>query len=311
MPPTNYPNGVTAYGMSVLGGGLPVTTGKTFFVHSSGSVGNDGLSADAPLATIDQAVNKCTADKGDLILVMPGHTETLTSTSLTLDVAGITIIGLGAGRLRPTLTAATTAATVTVSADDITVKNLVFVANVDNAVTAFTVGAAKDFTLEGCEFVDNSNALHWLSIVTVGTTDNAADGLRVRGNRWWGLALAPAAFLSITGDLDRLQVADNYCDMAVTDDEGHFITLTADTIRSAEITNNRLVCTGSTGATVGIFLTGSATDCSGVVSYNLVSSLDTTTELIATAGTGLDFFENYYTGTADASGKLWPAADGA
>ena len=38
---------------------------------------------------------------------------------------------------------------------------------------------------------------------------------------------------------------------------------------------------------------------------------DTTTELIATAGTGLKFFENYYTGTADASGKLWPVVDAA
>jgi hypothetical protein len=42
-----------------------------------------------------------------------------------------------------------------------------------------------------------------------------------------------------------------------------------------------------------------------------VASLDTTTELIATAGTGLAYFNNYYTGTADTSGKLWPVVDGA
>jgi hypothetical protein len=311
---TNFPHGITSFGIPVLGSGslIPSTTGSVFFVSSgTGSNGNDGKSPDSAFATVDYAVGKCTADKGDVIIVMPGHAEALTSSSLTLDVAGISVIGLGAGRLRPTLTAAATTGTVTVSADDITLRNFVFVANVDNAVTAITVGAAKDFTIEGCEFVDNSNALHWLSAITVGTSDNAADGLKVINNRWWGLAVAPAAFLSITGDLDRLYVADNYADMAVTDDEGHFITLTSDTVRAAQIVNNTLYCVGSTGAATGVFLTGSATDCSGEVSYNRVRSLDTTTELIATAGTGLAFFENYYTGTADASGKLWPAVDGA
>jgi hypothetical protein len=296
----------------VIGSGnlIPVTTGSYFFVDSNtGSSGNDGKSPTSALATVDQAIDKCTADKGDVVIAMPGHAETVTATSLTLDKAGVQVIGLGTGRLRPTFTYGAAAATITVSADDCVFKNTVHIGNFDNIVTAFTVGAAKDFCLSGNEFYDSSDALHFLSIVTVGTTDGAADGLQVVGNRWWGKALAPAAFLSITGDLDRLLVADNYADMAVTDDEGHFVTLTADTIRSAEITSNRLVCTGSTGAAVGIFLTGSATDCSGVVSYNLVSSLDTTAELIATAGTGLDYFENYYTGTADASGKLWPAVD--
>lgn len=315
MPLTNFPNGITSFGMPIIGGSgglVPLTTGSVFFVHNgTGSSGYDGASPANALATVDQAINKCTADKGDVIIVMPGHTETVTATSIALDVAGVTIVGLGNGLLRPTFTYGTAAATITVSADDCAWKNCVFVANADNVVTAFTVGAAKDFALEDNVFVDNSNALHYLSIVTVGTTDLAANGLRVVGNTWWGLALAPAAFLSITGDLDRLYVANNYADMAVTDDEGHFITLTSDTIRAAEITRNRLVCTGSTGATVGVFLTASSTDNTGVVSYNLVSSLDTTSELIATAGTGLDFFENYYTGDADASGKLWPAAAGA
>lgn len=300
------------FGEAVLAAALPLTTGKYYFVDSvTGSNGNSGLKPERAFATVDYAIGRCTADKNDVIVLMPGHVETVTATSIALDVAGVRVIGLGQGRLRPTFTYTATGSTITVSADDCSWENTVHVGNVDNCVTAFTVGAAKDFTLKDNEFVDNSNALHFLSIVTVGTTDNAADGLRVLNNRWWGLALAPAAFLSITGDLDRLLVADNFADMAVTDDEGHFITLTADTIRRAQILRNQLVCTGSAGAAVGIFLTGSATDCTGVVAYNLVSSADTTAELIATAGTGLDYFENYYTGTADASGKVWPAADAA
>jgi len=68
---------------------------------------------------------------------------------------------------------------------------------------------------------------------------------------------------------------------------------------------------GATNAAVGIFITGDSTTSTGVLAYNLCSSLDTTTELFATAG--LDFFpfENYYSGTIARSGKLWPAVDDA
>jgi hypothetical protein len=317
MPLTNFPNGITSFGIPVLGSGselIPPTTGSVFYVHSgTGSASNDGRSPSSALATVDQAVNKCTANKGDVILVMTGHAETISSaTSLVLDVAGVSVIGLGSGNKRPTFTFATaTTAAIPVSADNISFKNCRIIGNLDNIVTAFSLTTAKYFTLDGCEFIDNSNALHFLSIVTVGTGDNAADGLTVSNNSWFGLAVAPSAFISVTGDLDFARIYNNSVVMASTDDEGHFITLTSDTLRHAEIGFNRLDVTGSTGAATGVFLTGSATDCSGFVFNNLVASLDTTTELITTAGTGLKFFNNYYTGTADASGKLWPAVDGA
>lgn len=313
---TSFPNGIASFGIPVIGSGagIPVTTGSYFFVDSSlGLSGNSGTSPSTALATVDQAINKCTADKGDVIICMPGHAEAVTATSITLDVAGVRAVGLGHGRLRPAFTYGAAAATITVSADDCGWSNCVFVANFDNVAAAFTVGAGKDFQLVGDnEFVDKSSALHFLSIVTTGATANAADGLTVMGNRYvGGLALAPAAFLSVLGTLDRLRLGLNYAKMASTDDEGSFITLADKNITNAEIWGNRHIVVGSTGATVGIFLTGSGTACTGMVHNNYVSSLDTTAELIATAGTGLKFFENYYTGTADASGKLWPVVDAA
>jgi hypothetical protein len=147
--------------------------------------------------------------------------------------------------------------------------------------------------------------------VVTGSTNNAADGLTIAGNSWHGLAVAPAAFISVLGNLSFLDVRDNFVNMASTDDEGSFLTLSSKVLLSAQITGNKHVVVGATSNTVGIFLTGSATTCTGIVANNFVASLDTTTELIATAGTGLSYFENYYTGTADASGKLWPVVDGA
>lgn len=280
------------------------------WVHSGTGVDdvNHGT-FDEPYATVDYAVGTCTSARGDLIVVKEGHAETVTSSNMTLDVAGITILCLGVGLSRPTFTYSTAAATINVGAANITWFGGHFVGNFDNVAAAFTVGAADDFTLKAASFYDTSAALHFLSIVVTTTTDNAADGLAVLGCFWMGKALAPNAFISILGDLERLRVEDNDVQMLATNDVGHFITFAAKNGTGTRIRNNTLMVTGATDAAVGIFLTGSGTGHTGLVSGNLVTSLDTTTELIATAGTGLAFFENYYTGTADKSGKLWPVVD--
>jgi len=309
----------SGYGQVV--GQFPFTgSGKVFIVGDTSTANYDMLnqiftpdavSKQRYFTTIDAAISECTASAGDVIYVMPGHTETVTATSIALDVAGVTIIGLGNGSDRPTFTFGAAAATITVSADNCAWKNCHFIGNYDNVASAFTVTTAKNFTLENNTFVDTSASLHFLSIVVTNATNNAADGLVVRGNSWNGMALAPNAFVSILANEDRIILEDNDVFMLATNDVGHFVTLAAKVITNARIRRNTLIVVGSTDATVGIFLTGSATTCTGIVSENKVASLDTTTELIATAGTKLSYFENYYTGTADASGKLWPTADGA
>jgi hypothetical protein len=120
---------------------------KVFYVHSTGSDGNDGLSWGKPFATLDYAIGKCTADKGDVILVMPGHAET--TTAIAADVAGIRIIGLGQGRNKPALTA-TTAATdlINVSAASVTLRNLRLVGAASGNTALLDISAA-DFVGEG------------------------------------------------------------------------------------------------------------------------------------------------------------------
>jgi len=294
--------------------GLALRSGRTLWVdstHAEASDNNAGTDRSKPLSTVDAAIGKCTANKDDQILVASGHTETVTSTSIALDVAGVSIIGLGNGLKRPVFTYGAAAATITVSAANCRWENCHFVGNFDNVAAAFTIGAATDFALVKNTFRDVANNLHFLSIVVTGATNNAADGLTVVGNTWHGLAIAPAAFISVLGNLSFLKVIGNFTDMASTDDEGSFITLSSKVLLAAEIGWNKHIVVGSTGAAVGIFLTGSATTCTGLVHNNYVASLDTTGELIATAGTGLKFFDNLYTGTADTSGKVWPLADGA
>src|SRR3990167_6862177 len=280
----NLVNGAVNAGVNtLLGAGNLFTLGNVFYVDSGiGSNGNSGKEPDAPKASVDSAIGAC-----------------------------VTIVGLGYGLARPTFTYGAAAATITVSGANCVWRNCHFIGNFDNVAAAFTLGAAKNFTLENNTFVDNSAALHFLSIVVTGATDNDADSLTVVGNSWQALALAPNAFISILAAEKWVYIADNHCDMAATNDVGHFLTIAAKVMTGIRILRNILVVVGATDAAVGIFVTGSSTTNTGVVAYNLVNSLDTTSELIMTAALNLAQFENYYTGTITATGKLWPAVDGA
>jgi hypothetical protein len=111
MPISSFPNGF-ANGVSIRGIPLVVSNpGRVFWVSSSanadygaGSNGNDG-SFRAPWATLVYAISQCTAANGDVIIVRPGHTETISSSSaMTLSKSGVAIVGLGQGNQRPKFT---------------------------------------------------------------------------------------------------------------------------------------------------------------------------------------------------------------
>ena len=59
---------------------FPGIVGNVYYVSSStGSSTGPGFTPENAYATIDQAIGACTAGNGDVILVMPGHTETLSA----------------------------------------------------------------------------------------------------------------------------------------------------------------------------------------------------------------------------------------
>ena len=153
---TQYPRGVSSFGFPIIGSGPYVTTGKVFFVDSvTGLNGNSGLEPALPFATIDYAVGKCTASKGDIIFVMPGHTETITAAGgLALDVAGVTIIGLGTVGSRPKLNFITsTGASMKVTAASCEMSNVNFTGGLDALTNPIHVQAA-DFRLQNWRWTD-------------------------------------------------------------------------------------------------------------------------------------------------------------
>lgn len=173
---SNYPNGF-ADGITVRG--VPLTVahpGKVFFVNGSsvlapggiaGSDGNPGT-YQKPFATIDYAIGMCTASRGDIIFVMPGHTETVSAAAgIAMDVAGVAVIGLGVGSLRPTINLTATASTVTMSAANCSFKNILFTGGIDAIVSMIVVSAA-DCTIEGCELRDVTGQMTLGILTTAG-----------------------------------------------------------------------------------------------------------------------------------------------
>jgi hypothetical protein len=83
---TNFPNGITSFGVPVLGniGGIPLT-GTYYFVNpATGSDAYDGTSPETPFATLPAAYNATTAGNNDVIVLIgdgsTAGTARLTST---------------------------------------------------------------------------------------------------------------------------------------------------------------------------------------------------------------------------------------
>lgn len=147
-----------------------MTTGNVFFVDSGAAAGADstdrGTSPDKPFLTIDYAIGRCTASNGDVIFVMPGHADT-PAASITCDIAGVAIIGLGVGRNRPTITPAHTAAdnTIDVTADDVLIKNIIIAAGTNSTGNTVQVKvSADDFTMEDCIIEQGAKNLYGVEI---------------------------------------------------------------------------------------------------------------------------------------------------
>lgn len=317
MPISNFPAGFAA-GVSVRGIPLLQThPGKVFWVyngttldqgHKNGSNGNKGT-FNEPFATIEYAVSQCRTNKGDIVFVKPGHAETIANaTTLTLDKAGVAVVGLGTGSMRPTLTFTTaTTANIPVTANNVTVYNLLFVANFADVASVFTLTAAADFVVDSCEFKDTSSVLNFLTIVTtvVSTTN---DGLVFTNNKVMGLATTAATTpIKVASTLDRIQINDNFIKLAILNNTSAVLAHGALVVTNLEMYRNKVFRLNTDTATGGILITTSSTTNTGVVADNYVACADTAGVILVTAGSIYGMFNNLTTGDADTSGYVRPA----
>lgn len=317
MPLSNYPNGFR-YGVSIRNVPLALThPGQVYYVGNSSVIspgargasnGNDG-SYLAPFSTLEYALSRCVANRGDIIFIKPGHAETIAdATTLTFDKAGVAIIGQGQGALRPTFTFTTAnTANIPVTAANITVHNCLFVANFAAIASVFTLTAAPEFAVDSCEFRDTSSILNFVTIVTTVVSTNN-DGLVFTNNKVFGLGTTAATTpIKIAATHSRLTINDNFIVLAVLNNTSAVLAHGALVVTNLEMARNRVFRPNTDSATGGLLITTSSTTNTGMVSDNYISCADVAGIILVTAGCIYGMMNNLVTGDADTSGYVRPA----
>lgn len=321
MAGSNYPNGFTG-GVTVRG--VPITVahpGKVFWVNNSttlaegavgGSNGNDG-SRLRPWSTIDYAIGRCTSGRGDIIMVMPNHAETLTAAAaITIDVDNICIFGLGAGAARPTLTY-TTANTASVSwtADYCTVKNIRFVGNFLSIAAAILNSGGAYWTVEDCSFRDTDATHGFLSCVTTTVSTNSDGGAFNNNFRYSDATTTPGTAIKVLNTTRGLEIGNNRLIHSVAENNAAIVLdHAALVVQDLDMHDNKCYSINTAQTTDGFLVKTSATTGSGMIYNNYVRSQDPSAAIMVTAAAvQYGCFENYHTGeTTSLSGFLLPAA---
>jgi len=275
-----------------------VTTGSIFWVHSG--TGTDGVgygyNPDRPCATIDYAYNKCTTSKGDIVYVMPGHAETYSAAdALVLDLIGVSIIGLGEGALKPTIsvdTEHTEEASVSFTGSSNLLQGIRFVGinaggskNVIS-ITGGTAPAGSWNTIKDCDFVETSTDKELAigaayGVITLLDAAAIIQGTKIIGCTMIGLAGNDESFVSVTdgtsGATDVLisgcHIVGTFADDLIQADAGTNVN-TRWTVENSTLVNlggNNVVITIDTG---GVFFMhnlavfGAHTTTPPIVGYN-------------------------------------------
>jgi hypothetical protein len=164
--------------------GIDDAPGDVWFVDSNATNTSDasgyGMTPDSPFATLAYAFSSDAVSSGDVVYVMPGHAETLDAAGdITMDIAGVSVVGLGKGTSRPTFTFATlTTATWLITAANVSVKNvLITVTGTIDVANAITV-TGTDSLLEDVEFRDSAATSQFADFLILGATSTRARVVR-------------------------------------------------------------------------------------------------------------------------------------
>ena len=131
--------------------------GRIFYVDAGTPGAGDGRTWATAVATLDAGVNLCTTLRGDTIYVAAGHTEAVTTAFADLDLDNITVIGLGEGKSRPYFDYTGASGSMLINADNVTLRNIHFHANVDSTLIALTIQTgSENVIVEDCLFTTES-----------------------------------------------------------------------------------------------------------------------------------------------------------
>ncbi len=274
--------------MGVPGYTLVPNGGNIFYVRSTGRVAGDPAYVQYILPTLAGALALCRANGGDVIQLLPGHAENVTTTPTF--VAGVKIVSGGYGAERATFTWTATTSNWAINVNNVSIQNCVF--NMDGAVvaTAITVtGTDCSITDNDLRVASSATLLCTLGI-DISTGAHRAKVLRnfIRGSNL-GLTSAPIRLSGIGVQNVIVDSNNAVCATLAGSNAGTsgagIIVVSAGTSGGTNtlgptqtiITNNTLLntCPGSMslGSAVGCILiqdTGTALISDGIVANNVM-----------------------------------------
>ena len=306
----NFQSGSSIFGIpgSYSGGvacavaNMPVS-GNIFYVENStlmtgaDDIGTNGQSPLTPFKTINYAFTQCAANNGDVIVVGPGHTEAVKAAGgITAGVAGVTVIGVGFGTTRPSITLSTaTTATVKITAANVTFKNLYFDGTGIDAVAKIFDVQAAGFCMDTCEvYFAKSGAVAIKGLVV--DTAAHANNLSINNCYIHGDAAANCTnFVQLVGG-DSVRITHNIIHGNFTTSLGCVNNITA-ALTNCLIDNNRLLNLTASSTKAVVLLTGST----GSITNNRLQILSGTAPVTAD---GCMWSGNYYAATIATAGTL-------
>jgi hypothetical protein len=271
-------------------------TGNVFWVSSGGGTDTAGygFSPEAPFASIAFACTQAKADNGDLILVMPGHTETIGSVASTMSVAGLTVRGLGIGRQRGQVVYNNAAGYFSLDFARTCIDNLTFVGTGVASLTQMVGVSAADCTIQNCEF-EHANATNQAADVIITTA--AANRLFVQNCYFHGTNNAGTNHaISIVGGTDS-EVQNNFFQGAYHISQGVIRTVTTDAVNL--IVGYNIMQNLTASNTKAVVLTASTT---GQLSGNFCQILSGTAPFTGAAASWVG--QNYYANAVATAGTL-------
>lgn len=202
---------------------------KVFFVSDSDdtTVGPSNIGAEFPVdkdgvvrvyTTIQAAVNAAAANRGDVVVVLPGFDHTLGRAD-SWNTAGIHIIGIGNGENRPTVRYGAATDEVGVGANYVHIKGLRFLADADSVTLGLDLdtgfGGAH---IENCVFDWDSNGQNFVTMLRSGQDNVVIENNQFRAEDTAGASvgvlLRAGAYATVKdnffyGQFDSASVATN------------------------------------------------------------------------------------------------------
>jgi len=215
MPQSYFPKGFKD-GISINGIPLAITNPGLVYCVNSGAVlapngtvpsntNGFGKTFAKPFSTIAYALTQCIAGRGDIILVAPGHVETIADAVTFQPVQGVTVIGLGKGTDRPTLTWSATTSTIPVSVANFSLFNFLTKVSINSVAVCFTVTAAN-FLLDSVDYQLTASKSP-ISYIT--TTASGTDMTIQNCHHYQDAAVAVTTWISLVG-ANRATIFNNY-----------------------------------------------------------------------------------------------------